>query len=310
MADRGERSPFIAGQRVGRARRRRARWISQARWVAGLTLGVAAAGAALGGTAHWLLSAPRFDVAGVEVRGASRVAPERIREAAGVQPGTNLFRLRPREIVARVEALAEVRRAEVVRELPDRIAVQVEERTPFTLVAVSDGNDAFPAPAPPPARGQGRDIPARAGRLVWIDVEGRVIGEERRAVVSAAPLISGIAEAEVARGHPDAGPRVRAAIALILSVLRSGGALGDEIAEVDMGRAGGPVLLTMSGVEVHLGTEYWGGDDWPDRLARLQGVLATVAAQHPDVSVVDLRFKDQVVLRRGGQPSDGRRPKS
>jgi cell division septal protein FtsQ len=52
------------------------------------------------------------------------------------------------------------------------------------------------------------------------------------------------------------------------------------------------VLYTVDGVEVRLGTE-----DWDERLARLEGVLAQVATQ--DVSGVDLRFKDQVVLRRG-----------
>jgi len=88
------------------------------------------------------------------------------------------------------------------------------------------------------------------------------------------------------------GPKARAAVALIRALLRSGGALAAEISEIDMSRPEGPVLYTVDGVEVRLGAE-----EWDERLARLEGVLAQVATQ--DVSGVDLRFKDQVVLRSG-----------
>ena len=90
------------------------------------------------------------------------------------------------------------------------------------------------------------------------------------------------------------GPKARAAIALIRALLRSGSTLTAEISEIDMSRPEGPVLYTVDGVEVRLGAE-----EWDERLARLEGVLAQVATQ--DVNGVDLRFRDQVVLKRGSQ---------
>ena len=45
------------------------------------------------GLVTWLLTAPRFAVASVEVKGASRVSVERILAAAASEPGTNLWRL-------------------------------------------------------------------------------------------------------------------------------------------------------------------------------------------------------------------------
>jgi len=60
-----------------------------------------------------------------------------------------------------------------------------------------------------------------------------------------------------------------------------------------MSRREGPVLYTVDGVEVRLGSE-----DWDERLARLEGVLPQIATQ--DVRAVDLRFRDQVVFQRGG----------
>ena len=42
-----------------------------------------------------------------------------------------------------------------------------------------------------------------------------------------------------------------------------------------------------------------GADEWDERLARLEGVLAQTAAREGGVRMVDLRFRDQVVLQGG-----------
>ena len=267
LADLGERTPLVDGQRVGRAHRRarRARRLARIRRLAtGVLVILGGASAALAG-AHWVTTSPRFAVGDVEVHGASRVPVPRILAAAAIAPGANVWTLDGGAIAARVAALPEIRRADVVRELPNRVTIVVEERRPFTLV--------------------------HAGRLHWMDEEGRVLGEERRAVVPDAPVISGLTEEELASMRTSPGPKARAAVTLIRALLRSGSALAAEISEIDMSRSEGPVLYTVDGVEVRLGAE-----DWDERLARLEGVLAQVATQ--DVSGVDLRFKDQVVLRR------------
>jgi cell division septal protein FtsQ len=79
-------------------------------------------------------------------------------------------------------------------------------------------------------------------------------------------------------------------------LLRSGSALAQEVSEIDMSRADGPVLYTVDGVEVRLGTE-----EWEERLARLERVLRQVGRDGEPVRAIDLRFRDQVVLTKGGQ---------
>jgi cell division protein FtsQ len=227
---------------------------------------VLAAGA--GGAAHWAATSPRFAVSRIDVRGASRVSVGRILSAAGIPPGANLWTLDTRAVVGRIEAMSEIRRADLVREAPNRLTIVVEERRPFTLV--------------------------HAGRLHWMDEDGRVLGEETRAVAPEVPVISGLSEDELVSMRTAPGPKARAAIALIRALLRSGSTLTAEISEIDMSRAEGPVLYTVDGVEVRLGAE-----EWDERLARLEGVLAQVATE--DVNGVDLRFKDQVVLKRGAR---------
>ena len=269
LADHGERSAFVGGQRVGRARRRPPRWrATLSRIGLGLLVAVLATGLT-GVAARALVSSPAFAVTSVEVRGASRIAPDRILAAAGLHSGDNLFRVDPDEVVARIEAMPEIRRAELIRELPGRVIIVVEERRPFTLV--------------------------HAGRLHWIDEEGVAFGAERRAVPPDSPVVTGLTPEEVAAMRLAPSPKARIAIELIRAMRGAHPALLGEISEIDVSRSEGPVLYTMDGIEVRLGSE-----DWADRLARLEGVLAEVAGRDSRVSSVDLRFRDQVVLRHGG----------
>jgi cell division protein FtsQ len=216
----------------------------------------------------WLVSSPRFAVKSVDVRGAHLVGADRILDAAQIAPGRNVFLLDPRRIARQVEALPEVQRADVIRELPDRVTVVVEERKPFTLV--------------------------HAGRLHWIDETGHVLGREDQAVTPPAPVISGLTEAELVSMSGAPSGKARDAIRLIRALLRSGSTLAGEISEIDMTEAKGPVLYTVGGVEVRLGAE-----EWDERLSRLEGVLAQPSARDGRIRTVDLRFRDQVVLQGG-----------
>ncbi len=268
-ADLSRRSLLIARQRVGGRQRggpRPRRLVRAVGFAGGALLVLALQGAAVA----WLLTTPRFAIRAVDVRGASRVPVQRILDAAGIPAGANLWRLDPSSVIARVQALPEIRRAELIRDLPDRVTILVEERRPFTLV--------------------------HGKRLHWLDEEGRLLSEESRAVTSPAPVITGLTEEEVVQMRTAPTAKARAAIALIRALLRSGSPLAAEISEIDMGRREGPVLYTVDGIEVRLGTE-----EWEERLARLEGVLAQVARQGTAVSAIDLRFRDQVVLTNGGR---------
>ena len=85
LADMGERSAFVAGQRVGRSRRRRPRRRARLRRLLGAVLATIVITAAGGAGLYWLLTTQRFAVASIEVRGVSRVAPDQILAVAAIQ---------------------------------------------------------------------------------------------------------------------------------------------------------------------------------------------------------------------------------
>jgi cell division septal protein FtsQ len=261
--DLAERDPFITNQRVrGRLRRRVATAAGIGAKLLGLALCLGALTAAGAAGLRWLLTSPRFAVEAVEVSGASRLSEEELLAAAGIRPGENLFRLDPEAVASRLEKVPAVRHARVIRALPNRVTLVVEERQPFTLVHVE------------------------LGQLSWIDEEGVPFAPEPRAVAPELPVLSGLTLEE-----PSSAGRMQAALALLRSLLRSGSELRREISEIDVSRAEGLVLYTVDGVEVRL------GNDWrEEQLARLEGVLAEVALRKEPVASIDLRFKDLVVF--------------
>jgi cell division protein FtsQ len=268
LADLAEPSVAMADQRLDRGRRRRRMLRLVRRAGARLCVGllVVALGGSLASGARWLLTAPRFAVERVEVAGQSQLSADDVVAASGLAPGQNLFRLDARRAVAGVEALPLVRRAELVRAFPNRVTLQVEERRPFILI--------------------------HAGGLNWVDEQGVPLGPEKRAVALDAPLVSGVGPDDLAGAGRTPSERVAAGVALIRTLMRAQSPLLREISEVDVSRPEGPVLYTLDGVEVRLGRE-----DWDDRLERLGGVLAQLRASGQRATSIDLRFRDQVVLR-------------
>ncbi len=268
LEDLAEKGRLIAGQRVSRARIHR-RMIRRVRVVAVRVVLLVVASAAVAGAglgAGWLLTSPRFAVTKIEVRGAHGLSREAVLAAVGLSPGVNVFRVDPRAIADRLEALPLVRRAHVIRAFPDRVTVIVEERRPFTLV--------------------------HAGRLHWIDEQGVDLGPARRAVTPAAPVITGLGAGDLSAAAGGSPERLATGVSLLRILLRSGSALLGQISEIDVSRPDGPVLYTVDGVEVRLGAE-----DWEARLGRLLGVLAQLRSAGEAVTSIDLRFRDQVVLK-------------
>ncbi len=268
IGDLAERTLFVTGQRVRRQRRRGAARRS-ARWAWWLALGVAAA-VVTGGLLvllDWLATSPRFAISQVEIQGLTGLREEDVRARAGIAPGQSLFMLDGEAVARRLERLPRIQRARVIRSLPNRVTLLIEERALFTL-GVS------------------------AGRLYWVDEAGRVLGPEPRAVTPPLPVITGLALDEQAAGAPSSAGRIQSAVTLLRTLLRTGSPLTARLSEIDVGRADdGPVLYTEDGVEVRLGSE-WS----EERLGRLEGVLAQFQSQQEPVQTVDLRFRDQVVL--------------
>jgi cell division septal protein FtsQ len=284
LADLAEPTVAMGDQRLHRGRRRRRVLRLARRLGAWLCVGllVVALGAALDSVGRRLLALSPFVVERIEVVGQSLLAADEVIAASGLAPGQSLFSLDARRAVAGIEALPRVRRAELVRAFPNRVTLLVEERRPFALV--HSGGHRWPG-------GLQNGLYWPSG-LYWVDEQGVPLGPETRAVTLDTPVVSGVGADEVAAAGRTPSERVAAGVALIRTLMRVQSPLLREISEVDVSRPEGPVLYMLDGVEVRIGSE-----DWDDRLGRLGGVLAQLRASGQRVTSIDLRFRDQVVLR-------------
>jgi cell division protein FtsQ len=265
--DVASRTRLIANQRHrarhgGRSRRRLLRVLA-----AGLVLAALAVAGRV--VADWVRRTPLLAIRTVEILGTRRLDGEAVRTAAGIEPGTNLLAVDAGAAEARVAALPGVRRARVMRQLPGRVAVLVEEREPHALV--------------------------NASGLHWVDAEGYLVASDARPGSTGLPILTGT-------GAPAAGPAVpaadlRAGLALLHVLQRTSPRLAARVSEVDLARPHGPVLYLVDGIEVRLGS-----DAWDERLARLDGVLGQLDARGERVASIDLRFRDQVVLTPRSAP--------
>lgn len=97
-----------------------------------------AAVAAVGGAGwlgyYWLTTSERFAIEAVDVRGAQRIDAGRVRELSQIDHGDNVFLVDPSAAARAIEADPWVASAGVERQLPDRIVIEIEERTPHAIV--------------------------------------------------------------------------------------------------------------------------------------------------------------------------------
>jgi cell division protein FtsQ len=270
-ADLASRSRLIANQR------HRARLASRS---LGLLLRMLVVGAVLAGLGvavfvawDWVRRTPLLATRTVEVVGARRLDEAAVRAAAAIEPGTNLLAVDVADAEVRVVSLPGVRRAHVVRHLPGRVTVLLEEREPYALV--------------------------NGGGLHWVDAEGYLVTTDARPGATGLPILTGVGAPVPGTSAPSES--LRTGLALLHVLQRTSGRLAARISEIDLARPHGPVLYLLDGIEVRLGP-----DAWNDRLARLDGVLGELDARGERVASIDLRFRDQVVMTpRTPAPSAG-----
>lgn len=164
---------------------------------------------------------PLLDVDTVEVAGASRTGAEAVMAASGIEPGEPLASIDAGAAEAAVAALPWIATAEIRRDWPGTVTIEVTERTP---VAVAAGHD---------------------GGWAVLDVAGRVLAVEPEPV-EGLPVVMGLESL----GPPGSQVADEAGALEVVAILPE--ALRSEVASV---RARGRDLVVelRGGGEVRMG---------------------------------------------------------
>jgi len=88
----------------------------------------------VGGGLFYMRTSPRFEITHVGVQGNSQIAAKELVRYLQIQPHTNIFQLGLNDLQTRLEAIPWIKSVKVFRNFPDKISIDLTERTPFALV--------------------------------------------------------------------------------------------------------------------------------------------------------------------------------
>ena len=89
--------------------------------------------------AYYFMNSAYFSLQHFGVQGNSTLPAEELIQLAGLNKGTNLFRLNTGEAAAKIELHPSVREVKIKRKLPQTVNIEIRERIPVALVPAHNG---------------------------------------------------------------------------------------------------------------------------------------------------------------------------
>jgi len=209
-------------------------------------------------------------VASVTVEGNSIVNENEILAQAGVTNESKLFEIDLFAVRKRIEQNPFIRSASVNREVPNRIAIQVEERVPIAAVVLD--------------------------KIFYFDAEGYVLPPRRSENIFDLPVLTGsLQRSELVPGRRYSTTNVQEALTILRMAQQVGDQLYRRISEVHVEADKDIILHTAEfGVPVIIGR-----GDIAAKLVKFDTFWNEFVLHHgaQELRFVDLRYHDQVVVR-------------
>jgi cell division protein FtsQ len=206
-----------------------------------------------------------FHLAQVKVTGAHYLSEDEVTAASDLKPGDGMFRLDLKTAAEKVGRLPWVKRVMFERRLPQNILISVEERKPAALVD--------------------------SGALWGVDEEGRVLPPSTALLNEDLPLLSGVSVRPEDAGNTRSAESFKPALEFLAFLKKEDPALYSDVSEVHATQADDLRVTFLDGTMARFGS-----DAGEDELRHMASVLSDLAAKNRHASLLDFRFKDQVVV--------------
>jgi len=199
----------------------------------------------------------------------SRVNPEDVQKMVGLNPGTNLFKAKLKELTLKLTKDSRIKSVHIFRNLSEgKIEIEINERVPFIKVLKSG-----------------------AGKCLEVDEDGVIIGEADN-IAGNVPLITGLSIDYSSCGTEGINTDILVKAIEILKGSVSSGIPMEEISEVNLKDPSDVILFTTQGIEFHLGNE-----ELSQRLKRASTILSETRKKGISVKYVDLRFGEEAITK-------------
>ena len=239
---------------------------------------ISVAALAYGSVYHYGTRSWRFRVLSsdeISISGLDKVPRAQVMEVLGGDIGRNVFFIPLEQRKKQLEEIPWIESVNVMRLLPNRIAVEVQERTPVAFARIN-------------------------GRIHLVDAHGVIMEPTRKAHYSF-PVIFGLSDSDPISTR---SLQMKIYARLVSDLDAAGNHYSNDLSEVDLSDAE-DVKVTVAdpagAVLVHLGSDQF--------LSRFKIYLAHAAAwrqQFQKLDSVDLRYEGQIIVNPDGQGSEHR----
>lgn len=243
--------------------------------------------------AYLLLKNPEYNVAELNVETDGVLQPEVVLQTADLHKGTNIFLLNLSRATARVEAIPEVQKVQITRQLPNRITIQITERKPIAWIAVGQG----------PAT---REEVVHSKNVYFIDARA-ILLQPRKITPQDAylPLIRGYSGGPLTDGQEAEGEEVHAALDLIHAHQDSLIAARFQIETIDLSKHFGLEVTDRNGMKVLFGL-----DEMDRQLKRLDVYLQTIDQRGQKLQTINLLAQRNIPITFVTAPAADKTPEA
>ena len=257
-------------------------------WSAKILLAVCVcAGACYGvrkGVSLLLLKNPDYNLAELNVETDGILSPEAVLKAADLHKGTNIFFVDLRRAKARVEELPQVDKVQVVRQLPNRVTIQINERKPVAWVA-------------PERASANREEVVKSPDAYLVDAHSVLLPPVQTAQGYYLPVIRNY-HGPRSSGQEVEGEEIKAALDLLQAQQDSMIAARFQIQDIDLAKHFGLEVTDRNGLQVLFGL-----DDMDRQLKRLDVDLQVLDQNSQQAQTINLLVQKNVPVTFVTEPA-------
>ncbi len=228
----------------------------------------------------WLTQTPLLPIEAVTVEGAHRLSEDSLRRQAGIAQEGNILGVNLGKARRRLQAHPWIAEAKVIREIPDRIVIRVQEHDCRAVLRIDD-------------------------REFLISAAGVVFKERRSAECVDAPVISGIDYADLGLADEAPGKALAAALA-VLDSKQGAVPIGTQtrVAEIRADpNLGLTLFVTTPGARPAYRTIILGFADWRQKTRKLNAIQSYLGRRGlmPNAQIFNLLDPDRIVISPAAQ---------
>jgi cell division septal protein FtsQ len=242
-----------------------------------------------GGTYIYAFHSAKYNVTEIQIKGTNKIAPDEIRKKARACLGKNIFSLNLEGMEKKLREDLRIKDVRVERKLPDCISIEVQEKTPVLWISLTTS---FP---------NHEDY-----GFYGLSIDQEIVPLDKGDLSHDLPLVSGI-ESDTMGGRSVvplkpyqkwSNSKVQKALEFYTMILEKDPKSLELLAEINLTDAPNLILYLLPfGNKVLLGP-----GDFERKWKRVKTILAA-ENKIEELSCLDLRFDDQVVLTRYSKDS-------